>query len=185
MRTDERLASEFAHGDDAALATLYDRYRVPLFTFCSRMLADAESARDVVQDLFAGAYARRDAFGRVRSVRAWLFALARNRCLNELRRARGHARLAPALEAPPAPPATDAVVEAEEAARRVRAALIELAPEHREVLILREYLDLSYDEIAEITDASVSAIKSRLFRARQALSERLRPALSEGGDHAL
>jgi RNA polymerase sigma-70 factor (ECF subfamily) len=63
----------------------------------------------------------------------------------------------------------------------VRRAVEELPPEQREVLVLREYHELSYREIAEITGATESAVKARLFRARQALAERLRPALT-GGD---
>jgi len=180
VRTDEDLARAFGAGDDGALAALYELYRRPPFVFCARMLGHGEEARDVVQDVFAGAFGRRQEFAGLRSPRAWLFTVARNRCLSVMRRGASHARLAPAVSGATGPEAPPDALEAADDARRVRRALAELAPEQREVVVLREYQDLSYREIAEITQSTEGAVKSKLFRARQALCERLAPRPSEG-----
>jgi len=177
--SDEDLLRAFRDGDDRAYARLYDRYRRPLFLFAARMLGDGEAACDLVQDVFLTLLERRGDLRDVRSVRAWLFVVARNRCLTGLRQRRTRSRLDQAVagEAAGAPgPAED------EEALLVRRALAELPDEQREVLILREYEDLSYREIAAIAQTTESAVKSRLFRARQALGERLRPMWSRGDE---
>jgi RNA polymerase sigma-70 factor, ECF subfamily len=182
MRTDEELAEELRAGDPGAFERLYERWRGPLFAFAARMLGGSEPARDAVQDTFLALWEQRHELPRVRSFRAWLFTAGRNRCLTWLRRRDTHARLDAARG--PAAPAADAFagLEAEDEVRLVRETLMGLSPEHREVLVLREYQGFSYREIAGITEATESAVKARLFRARLALAERLRPALTQGDE---
>jgi len=182
MRSDEELAEALRRGDEQAFASLYDRYRRPLFVFGVRMLGSAEAARDLVQDTFLGIWERRGALERPRSFRGWLFTVGRNRCLTLLRQRRTRARLDTVAHAPPAAEAPVSCLEAEEESRRIRQAVAELPDGQREVLVLREYQELSYREIAEITGASESAVKARLFRARQALAVRLSPALAKGDE---
>lgn len=179
MTSDEALARALRDGDGAPLAALYERHRHALYAYCARMLARGEEARDVVQDVFAELHARRGSLPELRSVRAWLFTLARHRCLNLLRARRDHARLAPRPEPGGAADAAADVLAAEEVAL-VRRALAALPDDLREALVLREYLDLPYAEIAAITGCTGSAVKSRLHRARQALFEQLHPVLHEG-----
>lgn len=182
VRSDEELAEALRGGDDGALAALYGRYRQALYAYCARMLERPEEARDAVQDVFLGLHERRDATPALRSVRAWLFALARNRCLNQLRERRTRERLAPAIAADaPRPAGAPAPGSGDEAAL-VRLALARLPAELREALVLREYHDLPYAEIADIAGCSAAAVKSRLFRARQALFEQLHPLLAEGDE---
>jgi RNA polymerase sigma-70 factor (ECF subfamily) len=183
MKSDEELANAFRDGDDGAYSALYERYRRPLYVFGARMLGSAEAAGDFVQDIFLGIYERRHALQSLRNFRGWLFTVGRNRCLTILRQRKTHGRLGASMDPEPR---TDGPVagalESQEETRRVRQALAELPPEHREVLVLREYQELSYREIAEITGATESAVKSRLFRARQALAGVLRPALTQGDE---
>ncbi len=181
VRSDEELSEDARAGDESAYALLYERYRGPLYLFGVRMLGGAEAARDLVQETFLGFWERRRELGGLRSFRGWLFTVARNRCLTLLRQRQTHARLEGTVEAdPPAAEPVSGGLEAEEELRLVRRTLKELTPEHREVLVLREYQELSYREIADITGASESAVKARLFRARQALADRLRAALTGG-----
>jgi RNA polymerase sigma-70 factor, ECF subfamily len=178
MRADGELAAAFRDGDDRAFAALYERYKRPLYMFALRMLGEADGARDLVQDVFLRVFERRTQLHRPDSFRGWLFAIGRNRCLTLLREGR---RQAPLDEAPPEAIAIEAAVdglEAEQDVQRIRQALAGLKVEHREVLILREYQDLSYQEIAQITESSESAVKSRLFKARRALHDALKPAMS-------
>jgi RNA polymerase sigma-70 factor, ECF subfamily len=182
MRSDEELADAFHGGDDDAFAVLYERHRRSLFVFVVRMLGSAEAAADLVQDAFLGIYERRRELRGLRSFRGWLFTVGRNRCLSLLRERKTHERLVAGVDPGPQARGPAATLESEEESRRVRRALAEMPPEHREVLVLREYQELSYREIAEITGASEGAVKSRLFRARQSLAGMLRPARERGDE---
>jgi RNA polymerase sigma-70 factor, ECF subfamily len=180
VASDEDLLRAFGDGDERAYARLYDRHRRPLFLFGARMLGDGEAARDLVQDVFLALLERRGELRDVRSARAWLFTVARNRCLTRLRQRRTRNRLDEVVagEAADAPGPPDS----DEDAVFVRRALAELPDEQREILVLREYQEFSYREIAVIAQTTESAVKSRLFRARQALCERLRPLRSQGDE---
>lgn len=178
MRTDADLAVDFRAGDDRAFAILYERHKRALFVFGLKMLGESEAARDLVQDVFLRIHEKRRQLNRPESFRGWLFAVARNRCLSHLRQNRGRTPLDEAPdEAIAVDPPADGI-EAEQEVRLIRRALAALKVEYREVLVLREYQDLSYREIAEITESTESAVKSRLFKARKALHEALRPAFA-------
>jgi RNA polymerase sigma-70 factor (ECF subfamily) len=182
MSSDEELADAFRSGDDGAFSILYERYRRPLYVFGARMLGSAEAAADLVQDTFLGIYERRRELQSLRSFRGWLFTVGRNRCLTLLRQQKTHGRLGAGADPEPPMAGPVALLERAEESRLVRRAMAEMPAEQREVLILREYQELSYREIAEITGATESAVKARLFRARQALAGMLRPALERGGE---
>lgn len=182
QESDEQLVRALVRGDDDALATLYERWRRPLFAFCARMLGDAESARDAVQDVFLAVRQQRGTSLELVSCRAWLFTLARHRCLNVLRRRRSRDRFAPQVEPGPPPAGPDDLLHANEEAALVRSAVAALPDELREALVLREYLGLSYREIAVVTECSEGAIKTRIHRARRELLGRLHPLVHEGDD---
>jgi RNA polymerase sigma-70 factor (ECF subfamily) len=178
MRTDADLAGAFKDGDDRAFSILYDRYKRSLYVFALKMLGDADAASDLVQDVFLRVYERRRQLNRPESFRSWLFAIGRNRCLSHLRQNRGRIPLDEAPEEAIAVEAPPDGMEAEEDLRLIRRALAGLRVEYREVLVLREYQDLSYREIAEITETTESAVKSKIFKARRALHEMLKPAFA-------
>lgn len=182
MSSDEELADAFRSGDDGAFSILYERYRRTLYVFGERMLGSAEAAADLVQDTFLGIYERRHELQSLRSFRGWLFTVGRNRCLTLLRQQKTRGRLGASADSEPQEKEPPALLESAEESRLVQRALAEMPPEQREVLVLREYQELSYREIAEITGATESAVKARLFRARQALAGMLRPALERGGE---
>lgn len=178
MKTDADLAAVFQRGDDQAFATLYERHKRALFAFALRMLGDTDAARDIVQDAFLRVYERRGQLNRPESFRGWLFAIARNRCLTHLRGDRGRASLEDAPEEAVTATIAADEREIEENVRLIRVGLARLKVEYREVLILREYQGLSYREIAEITEATEGAVKSRIFKARKALYELVKPAFA-------
>jgi RNA polymerase sigma-70 factor (ECF subfamily) len=178
MRTDADLAEAFRDGDDRAYSVLYERYKHALYAFSLKMLGEADAASDLVQDVFLTIYERRRQLNHPESFRSWLFAIGRNRCLSRLRQDRGTTSLDEAPEEAIAVEAPSDGLEAEEEVRLVRVALAQLKIEYREVLVLREYQDLSYREIAEITETTESAVKSKLFKARRALHEMLKPAFA-------
>ncbi|MEM8599485.1 MAG: RNA polymerase sigma factor [Bacteroidota bacterium] len=174
---DRSLIEAFQNGDEFAFVSLYSRYKVPVYGFCAKLLLDREAAEDVMQETFLRVYENRDRLLNAGAFRSWLFTIARNQCLNHLR-TRGRTR--PFPEHAPEPPAPSRetpfrhLLKAEQV-DLVNRFLGELSPEYREVIVLREYQNLSYDEIAAVTRNTVSSVKSRLFKARRKLGAFLQP----------
>ncbi len=179
MRTDEDLARAFAAGDNLAFAALYSRYKQPVYVFALRMLRQPDRARDAFQTAFLKAFECRPELARVIRFRSWIFTVVRNHCLNELRRDR---TIDTSYEEMDELQGNDdgTMLEQEDENRFLMEAIARLKPEYREVLLLREYQDLSYEEIAAVTGSTESAVKSRLFKARQQLHRMLKPYVEKG-----
>jgi len=137
-----------------------------------QILGNRDDAADAVHDAFAQALARPQAWDRRRGpLRPWFLRVVRNRCIDLLRRRRPAGGPVEELVAPGAAP--DAVLETQQRDRGLQRALLGLAPEQRQVLVLRDYMDLSYAEIAAVLDIAPGTVMSRLHRARLALRQRL------------
>jgi RNA polymerase sigma factor (sigma-70 family) len=168
---DERLVARLRAGEEGAFDALFDRYRARLLAFCRGMLRSSEDAEDVLQEVFAAAHAAMLADDRPIEVRPWLYRIARNRCLNHLRRP-----IAKSSDALDAHPHDDGISTEERAAGReeLRALVSnirELPEAQRSALLLREFEALPYEQIARTMETSVSAVKSLLVRARMSLAE--------------
>lgn len=179
MTGDQPLIEAFQSGDEFAFVSLYNRYKGPVYAFCVKMLADREVAADVMQDTFLRLYENRDRLLKTSSFKSWLFTIARNQCLNTMRRSKRSVGFMEGLENIPAETTPVSRMEKSERIALVSEGLLRLKPEYREVLILREYQNLSYDEIAAVTRSTVSAVKSRLFKARRKLAVVLSPTIAE------
>lgn len=179
MHTDDKaLIEAFQQGDEFAFVSLYNRYKGAIYAFCFKMLLDREQALDVMQETFLRIYENRDRLLNAGSFKAWTFTIARNQCLNQLRRSHRHVALDDKLPPPEAPAMRQlAALEKSEQVALVNHFLAQLKPDYREVLILREYQNLSYEEIAAITRSTLSAVKSRLFKARRKLAAFMEPVL--------
>lgn len=169
---DRSLIEAFQAGDEFAFVSLYNRHRSAVYSYCVKMILDKDAAKDVMQETFIRVYENRDRLLKAGSFRAWVYTIARNQCLNHLRRRR---RLVP-LDATDsgslfASEVSFSRLEKSELIALVDAFLGRLKEDYREVLILREYQNLSYEEIAVVTRSTLSAVKSRLFKARRKLSE--------------
>ena len=160
-------------GDASAFEALVIRYQRVLFTVALRLLGNAEDARDATQNAFIRAYERLDTFDPSRRFFSWIYRIAVNESLNLRRARRPHETLPETLHTSGG--AMDRV-EARERGERVQAALMTLPAEQREVVVMRHFADLSYEEIAETLDIPEKTVKSRLFSARQ----RLAPLLAVG-----
>lgn len=175
---DPALIDAFRQGDEFAFVALYDRYKGAVYAYCGKMLLDRTAAEDLLQETFVRAYEHRERLLNSTSFKAWLFTIARNQCLNALRK-RG--REVGFTEDAPEPPARGATpfgnLLKSEQAELVSRALGQLSPSYREVVVLREYQNLSYAEIAAVTKTTESSVKSRLFKARRKIGELLRPWL--------
>jgi len=183
-------------GDEAAFAELVGRYRRELHVHCYRMLGSFEEAEDLVQETLLRAWRRRGSFQGGPGFRAWLYKIATNACLDALRSRR---RRVPSLhsfaevpwlqpypdrlldELAPSDTEPDAVVVARETIEQLTylAVIQLLPPRQRAVLILRDVLDWSASETADLLDTTVAAANSALQRARATLRERLPTRPSE------
>ncbi len=172
LRSDEQLLLLFRAGSDDAFQVIHDRYRQRLFTYSRQMLGGSSSdAEDAMQDVFLRAYGALRADDRPVSVRAWLYRVAHNRCIDQLRRPRPatvelHEELA-------ASTLNDPLTEAsrrEDLARLVTD-VGRLPEQQRSALLLREMEGLTYVELADALDCSIPAVKSLLVRARMGLVE--------------
>jgi RNA polymerase sigma-70 factor, ECF subfamily len=184
--TDANLVRELQNGSRQAFAELYQRYKLQVYTYCLRVLGDVDSAQDVLQGIFLKTYERSIQIREPEQFRNWLFATARHDCLSSLRQRNEDSvteeeldRIGIAGESNSDPEATDRLT------RLVTQALGKLSPELREVVILREYEDFSYQEIADITGVKIGLVKFRLFTARQKLAERLNRAMKGSAAHEL
>ena len=181
-------------GDEAAFASLVERYRRELHVHCYRMLGSFEDAEDLVQETFLRAWRKRRSFQGRSTFRAWLYRIATNACVDAI--ARRAPRSAHAETAGPGPPseipwlqpypdellegipAGDdepdvAVVDRETIELAFLVAIQHLPPRQRAVLIMRDVLDWSAKETASLLNVSVAAVNSALQRARKALKEHL------------
>ncbi|ARA92208.1 hypothetical protein AWN76_002795 [Rhodothermaceae bacterium RA] len=178
---DQELIESFQAGDEFAFVSLYNRYKGPVYAFCVKMLLGRSLAEDVVQETFLRVYENRDRLLNTDAFKSWLFTIARNQCLNQLRRTNRQVSLEGQEHAEPVAPLPEIPahqLEKSEKIDLVNHFLAQLKPDYREVLILREYQNLSYEEIAAVTRSTVSAVKSRLFKARRKLAGYMEPIMN-------
>lgn len=158
-------------------------YRTSLYAFCYRMIGDRQKAEDIVHESFMHLFEDCDSIRHPPALRAWLFRVARNEMLMEFRRRGFPIDDSSGIVTTDSGP--DDMLIMNEERDLVRRGLETLTPPYREVLILREFDQLSYAEIAEITFTTESAVKSKIFKARRALARILAPWMQEGGTHGL
>ena len=166
MISDETLMLQFQGGNREAFEELFARYRGPLYGFFRRRLDGDQRAEDLTQETFLAVIRATARYEPRALVRTYLYGIAMNLLLAERRRQ--------LRDAPPVGIAPELARNGDlDAVLWVRQALANLDSDEREILMLREYEQLSYDEIAELTRVPVNTVRSRLFRARMALKESL------------
>jgi RNA polymerase sigma factor (sigma-70 family) len=171
LQGDERLIAMARSGNAGAFETIVDRYQGRLLGFCRQMLGSTEDAEDVLQEVFVNAYRAMLADEREINLRPWLYRIARNRCLNHLRKPTADAQesmdMVPAVEAA----STAERVHNREEFRQLLSDVSKLPETQRTALLLREMDALSYEEIAAAMETTVPSVKSLLVRARISLAE--------------
>ena len=179
-RPDHALVAEVARGDAAALRALYLRYERPTFNLILRLAGNREMAQDMMQETFTRVWTMARTFrGDKGSFKGWLFTIALNLTRSELARKRHRVRhlaedavddLASEADGP------DVLLQRSETGGRVVAALAQLSPHLREVVVMKVYQQLKFREIADITKTPEGTLKARFHRAVAELRERLAPA---------
>ncbi|HUJ62268.1 MAG TPA: sigma-70 family RNA polymerase sigma factor [Kofleriaceae bacterium] len=168
---DAALIAAARTGDRRAIDELLARYQERIYRFGLRMCGDEESAREVLQETMLAAFRNLPGFRGEASLSTWLYQIARSFCIKQRRGARPTSSLDADL--PDRTPLPDRQVEARQVGQALAAAIGELPPEQREVLVLRDVEGLSAQEAADVVGIEVGALKSRLHRARIALRGKL------------
>jgi RNA polymerase sigma-70 factor, ECF subfamily len=185
-QTDETALIERAAGGDAsAFSELYHRYGQRVYGFAYRMVTSESFAEDVTQEAFLVLMEHPERYRAERgSVLTFLCAIARHHILHLFRR-RGYevnSEFDDDVHQPERPDESEqdplTILLGQELAAEVAAAINELSLLQREAIVLREFQELSYEEIASVTCVDVSVVKVRLHRARQSLARRLAPYLA-------
>ena len=178
--SDAELVVLVRRGHREAAECLATRCRRPAYLLALQLLRNPDDALDVAQDALLSFFTSLDRIDARRPVRPWLLTIVRNRARDLLRRrkVRRHDPIAAddpeaGIELVATAPRPDADAERAELQRRVWRALAALGDVHREVLVLRDYQDLSYEEISAVLHVPLGTVMSRLHRARKALRERL------------
>ena len=171
LQSDERLVTLVRRGNHGAFEAMVSRYESRLLAFCRHMLGSREDAEDVLQEVFAASFNAMLADERPINVRPWLYRIARNRCLNHLRRAQAIGVDSMDVHLSENGLTTADKVHSREEFRQLVADVQELPETQRTALLLREIDALSYEQIAEAMETTVPSIKSLLVRARVSLAE--------------
>jgi RNA polymerase sigma-70 factor, ECF subfamily len=189
---DAALMLRVKQGDTVAFTKLVEKYKQPVMNLACRTLRDATEAEDLAQVVFVQVYKSAHRYKTSAKFSTWLFTIARNLCLNEIRRRSRHPAESldaphPDLEDQPlrqfedkktfAPP--EALLHGE-LEQKIEQALAELPENQRTAILLCRQEDLSYEEIAKVLGCSLSATKSLIHRGRETLKEKLKPYLRSG-----
>ncbi|MCB9914187.1 MAG: sigma-70 family RNA polymerase sigma factor [Planctomycetes bacterium] len=184
---DANLVQQTLAGDQRAFQTLVERYQGRLFAVVRHYTRNAVELEDIVQETFLKAYRRLDSFDHRSSFYTWIYRIATNTVLDFLKR-RGRSPVQ-AVEDPelvgeagardcPAPMAN---LEARELAEITQSVLAELPDIFRTVLVMREFDQMAYQEIADTLEISIGTVESRLFRARARFKDKLLKLYPEFG----
>lgn len=184
-RSDEELMSSYREGEDEAFELLYHRYEKPIFSFIYRIVMNAADAEDLCQEAFFRVVRGKKKYQATADFKTWLFRIALNLCRDRLRRMKHRLHLS--LNAPVmsqdgkdvelqeviSNPSPDPIkcVEAGEMKTFVQQAFASLSGEQRVAVILKEYHDLKFSEIADIMDCPIGTVKSHNHRAHEKLKK--------------
>jgi RNA polymerase sigma-70 factor (ECF subfamily) len=178
---DNRLITACRSGKTEAFGVLVSRYQDRLYPTVFRLTGCAEDALDLLQEAFLRAYQKLDHFNGESSFYTWVYRIAVNLALSDLRKRRPAVGGSLTIDPPDRRGADEPSASLERAEReeRIQQALGALAPDHRTIVVMKEFDDLRYDEIGAMLGIPVGTVRSRLHRARCELRERLRDLVDD------
>lgn len=187
--TDEQIVSAVLEGDRERFGDLVERYQGRLVNYLYRLLRNQDEAHELAQDVFIKVYQALDRYDPTYKFSTWIFRVAQNAAIDQIRRRR--------LKLVPIQRPEDASGESHEwdlpseergpygelrnleRGEAIQAAIDALPWEYRELIVMRHYAELSYEEIAKLKRMPLGTVKNKLFRGRQALKEKLAPFLTD------
>ena len=161
-------------GNQEAFTSLVETYQRPVYNLCYRMLGDADEAEDASQETFLRVYKNIKKYDQKRPFSTWLLSIAAHLCIDKLRKRRMvmiSIDAIPYLEPPDGSPGPEASYHNKEDKQRVQGLLKTLSPHDRAAVVMYYWYDFSYDEIARSLSLTLSAVKSRLHRARISMAQ--------------
>jgi RNA polymerase sigma-70 factor (ECF subfamily) len=190
---DQRLVEAAQRGDKRAFELLVAKYQRKIFRLVSRLVRDAGEVEDVAQEAFIKAYRALPGFRGESAFYTWLYRIAVNTAKNWLATQGRRAPTSTAADIEEAETFDDAdhlrevdtpdsMLQSKQVAEAVNRAVERLPEDLRQSIVLREIEGMSYEEIAEAMDCPIGTVRSRIFRAREAIATELRPLLERGGD---
>ncbi len=161
-------------GDAQAFSHLVETYQRPVYNLCYRMLGNAQDAEDAAQETFIRAYISLSRYDQNRAFSTWLLSIAAHYCIDQIRKRRLNLISIEELPVPDLPeiaPGMERNLTRKEEQQQIRAVLNLLEPQDRAAVIMYYWYDFSYEEICQSLSLSMSALKSRLHRARRLMAE--------------
>ena len=186
---DDEVMLKYQEGDALAMDELLRRYKNPVYHFAYRMCFNAHEAQDVTQEVFLRVHQYKDTYKPQGKFSTWLFSIAHNLCVSRLRRKKWWG-LWPRMQDDPdelvevesPDPSPSDIAEENDQAKQIKQCIQELPFLQREALLLREYQDLEYHEIAKILKKPLNTVRTLLYRARQTLQAKLLMYVREFGE---
>jgi RNA polymerase sigma-70 factor (ECF subfamily) len=170
--SEDDIKQLFATNPRAAMEMTIQKYREPLYFHARYIVKDHQEAYDLVQEVFIKAMREQRFFNEDFKIKAWLYRVTSNLCFNQLRNRKRRGVILNTMMKPEALVADQVeTVFAAEQKEEVMGALAELSDDHRDILVLRYYDDLSYAEIADVLQVKLGTVMSRLSRARMRLMD--------------
>ncbi|MGZ5432608.1 MAG: RNA polymerase sigma factor [Thermoanaerobaculia bacterium] len=185
MQTDDAVMQRVREGDDDAFGEIVDRYKSSLVNYLTHLVRSRDRAEEIAQDAFVRLYRNAHKYRQEERLGPYLFRIATNLVVTEIRRERRWSLLLPRLHASTraSAPTPDTNLFTSEIQRQVAAAIDRLPVNYRAPLVLFEIEEWSYDEIARALDVRVGTVKSRISRARELLRGHLAPWWTGGETH--
>jgi len=167
---DPAVTSEGLAAARAEFDRLFNEYSAPIYNYVLRMVGDPDRAADIAQDTFIKAYRHLDTLTDVASTRSWLYRIATNTAIDDMRRRRWVRPMGDEEEqhrqTADGRPGPEAQLMATQLDERIQRSLLRLRPNHRQCLILSDVEDMSAQQIAEVMEMSYGAVRTLLCRAR-------------------
>ena len=189
LQSDEELIAAFQQGQTEAFNLLVGRYKDQLMNYVFRYLGDYDQADDVVQETFIRVYRKKDSYKPVAKFSTWLYTIATNLAKTQLRRRKSHAIFSISrhsgdhqekdYDIPDQSSATDSQADSTLKQEIIQKALDSISPKYREIVILCDVQELTYEEICKITELNIGTVKSRLNRGRVKLQKLLKDLVDE------
>lgn len=188
-RPDEDLILEYQSGSDEALTMIFQRYKKPVLNYALRLLGNRADAEDATGEVFLVLFAKKYTYHPTAKFSTWLYTVARNVCITRLRKRKWTVSLFVKRDVESDPqeweiPDTSNLpgeeLEKNEIAQFVKKAIDKLPDEQKEALVLREYQEMSYEEIAKVLQCSIEKVKILIYRARERLRVELPSFVKEG-----
>jgi RNA polymerase sigma-70 factor (ECF subfamily) len=181
LSSDDEAMRRICAGDNAALAPLFDRHKVRLFGFLYHLVGDRSLAEDLLGETFLRVYRSRTRYRAGSGFVPWLFTIARNLAIGELRRRSTLKRIQERLLRQAAVDPEGWSPEQDEMQEQVRQALHRLPEDQRSALVMKEYLEMDYAEVAQVLGCTEQAARARAYRARNTLRGALQGWWEERG----